>query len=154
VRFYAHKNWSIHVGITVNKTSNYTLYQQLKADPQTPPYYLRDQFQVGVWRVMVVEYFELLGPTAVRYKFLVHRGQAQSPEYTLSLGSYEITNEFARQRGQLQPGERLFHLDEYRPGRHAGLGFFKNEPPYDAIKAAVCKIIARGDSRSASEAGA
>lgn len=119
------------------------LYARLKAEPGAPPCYPRDQFQVRGWRIIALEFFELTGPQAVRYRFLVHRGQEQTPAYRLSLGSYEFTNAVARAQGTLAPGERLFHLDEYRADGHAGLRFFTGEPSYDEIKGMVCEYIAR-----------
>ena len=127
----------------------HALYQLLKANPQTPAYYLRDQFEAGEFTVAVVEYFELTGPQAVRYKFLVHRGEAQTPEFALSLGSYDMTNDFAHHGGMVPSDKRLFHLDEYRSGGHSGLGFFVDEPAYDTVKTAMTEVLMRRTSPDA-----
>lgn len=117
------------------------LYTKLKADPNMPPNYCRDQFTVGDRAVQAFENFEFGGDMAVRYIFYVFRAGGERPEYSISLGSYATTNQYMRERGSLQPGERLFHLDEYRPGGHRSLQFYKNEPPYDVVKSAVQEIL-------------
>jgi hypothetical protein len=118
------------------------LYNQQKADPNTPDKYCRDEFTVEGRVVQAFEHFELAGDMAKRYTFYIFGAGEQKPEYFISLGSYATTNEYMRQRGTLQPGERLFHLDEYRAGGgHRALGFYKGEPPYSAVKSAVQDIL-------------
>jgi hypothetical protein len=118
------------------------LYTERKADPKTPANYCRDQFTVGDRAVQAFENFEFGGDMAVRYTFYVFPPGGERPEYSISLGSYAATNQYMRERGQLQPGERLFHLDEYRPGgAHRSLGFYKGEPPYDMVKKAVQDVL-------------
>jgi tetratricopeptide (TPR) repeat protein len=118
------------------------LYNERKADPQRPANYCRDQFTVGDWAVRALENFEFGGDMAVRYTFYVFRPGEERPAYWISLGSYAATNQYMRERGQLQPDERLFHLDEYRPGgAHRSLGFYKGEPPYDFVKRVVQDVL-------------
>jgi hypothetical protein len=92
--------------------------------------------------VQALENFEFGGDMAVRYTFYIFRPGEERPSYSISLGSYAATNEYMRERGQLQADERLFHLDEYRPGgAHRSLGFYKGEPPYDVVKKAVQDVL-------------
>jgi hypothetical protein len=118
------------------------LYNERKADPQTPANYCRDQFTVGDRAVQAFENLEFGGDMAVRYTFYIFHPGEERPSYSISLGSYATTNQYMCERGQLQPGERLFHLDEYRPGgAHRSLGFYKGEPPYDVVKRAVQDVL-------------
>ena len=117
------------------------LYNKQKADPNMPANYCRDQFTVGNWAVQAFENFEFGGDMAVRYIFYVFRAGEERPAYSISLGSYATTNQYMRERGTLQPDERVFHLDEYRAGGHRSLQFYKNEPPYNAVKSAVQDIL-------------
>jgi hypothetical protein len=49
-----------------------------------------------------------------------------------------------RESGRLQPGERVYHLDEYRAGgAHRSLNFYKGEPPYHVVKKAVQDILSQ-----------
>lgn len=133
----------------------FALYNQLAASANKPAHYCRDQFRVGEWTVLAYEHFELVGDMAVRYGFQVFRGSGQKPEFMLSLGSYAATNQYMHQRSMLQldadnfhlePDERLFHLDEYRDNAHRTLAFYKNEPPYDIVKAAVQETLRQSDA--------
>jgi hypothetical protein len=103
--------------------------------------YCRDQFAVGDVRIMAFEFFDLEGETPIRYSFdqLDAAGQRVLARYTL--GSYATTNALALETGQIQPGERLFHLDGYKPGKHETYGFMVGEPGYDEVKAAVVQIL-------------
>ena len=119
----------------------FELYDQLEANADKPAHYCRDQFSVGEWTVLAYEHFELVGDMAVRYGFRVFQSGEKKPAYTLSLGSYATTNRYMRQRGTLQPGERLFHLDEYRDNMHRTLALYNNEPPYEIVKTAVQEAL-------------
>jgi tetratricopeptide (TPR) repeat protein len=104
--------------------------------------YCRDQFAVGEARVMALEFFDLEGETPIRYSFdlLDDSGQRVVARYTL--GSYAATNAIALESGQIQAGQRLFHLDGYKPGGvHETYGFMVGEPGYDEVKAAVTQIL-------------
>ena len=115
---------------------------RMKADSTRPAHYCRDQFSVGGWDVQAFEHFEFAGDRAIRYTFYIFRRGTQKPEYILSLGSYAATNQYMHERGELQPNERAFHLDEYHPdGRHHTRAFFKNEPPYEAVKTIVQRLL-------------
>ncbi len=118
------------------------LYNQRKGGENVPAYYCRDQFGIPNLRVMVYENFELSGDMAVRYTFHIFKSNQQIPEFTISLGSYALTNQYMHERGTLKPGERIFHLDEYRPGgSHRSLKFYNNEPPYDVVKNDVLAVL-------------
>ena len=120
----------------------FTLRNQSKSARAKIARYCRDQFQVKDIRVQAFEHFELVGEMAIRHTFYIFQPGEQKPSYTLSLGSYAATNQYMQQRGELQPNERLFHLDEYRPnGQHRAWRFFKNEPPYEVVKATVMDIL-------------
>lgn len=121
----------------------YALHQRLGADPQNLPCYPRDQFQVLGWRVLALEYFELSGPLAVRYQFLVHRGRALMPESILSLGMNDPVNLTVSRSDAPLPGERPFHLSEAAHGRLARIALYDGEPTYDDLKMVVCEYIAR-----------
>ena len=87
---------------------------------------------------------------AIRYSFdlLDEAGQRVVARYTL--GSYAQTNALALETGQIQPGQRLFHLDGYKPGGvHESYGFMVGEPGYDQVKEAVTRIL-QGTSRPSS----
>jgi len=105
-------------------------------------FYCRDQFEAAGKRVMVFEYFELLGDRAQRYAFRVLNAEGKEDHY-VSLGSYEMTNAIAHQTGEIKKDERLFHLDGYYRGEkdHATFAFFTNEPAYDEVKKAVVEIL-------------
>jgi hypothetical protein len=68
-----------------------------------------------------------------------------------TLGAYEGTNAFARETDQIQPGQRMFHLDGYKPGGvHETYGFIVGEPDYDTVKSAVLEIL-QGTRQSVSQ---
>ena len=137
-----------HSARDAERAELFALRSQVKGEQAELARYCRDQFQVDSFQVQAFEHFDLVGEMAVRYTFYIfqkadklHPGE-QKPAFTLSLGSYAATNAYMRERGKLQPHEHLFHLDEYRPnGHHQTRGFFKNEPPYDVVKAAVVDIL-------------
>jgi tetratricopeptide (TPR) repeat protein len=131
-----------HSARNAERTELFALRSQVKDEQAKLAHYCRDQFQVARFQVQAFEHFDLVGEMAIRYTFYIFQKGEQKPAFTLSLGSYAATNEYMRERGELQPHERLFHLDEYRPnGQHQTRGFFKNEPPYDVVKAAVVDIL-------------
>jgi tetratricopeptide (TPR) repeat protein len=104
--------------------------------------YCRDQFTVGDSQFLVFEFFELEGDWPIRYSFdvLDSSGQRVAARYTL--GAYKTTNAYARDAGQIQPGQRMFHLDGYKPGGvHETYGFFVGEPDYDTVKSAILQIL-------------
>ena len=120
----------------------FALYNQVKADPQTPKRYCRDEFEVGDLTVQAFEYFELLGEMAKRYDFYIFQAREPKPDYLISFGSYEQTNQYMQESGRLQPGQRAFHLDEYRPGGvHRSLAFCTGEPPYHVVKNVVLDVL-------------
>jgi tetratricopeptide (TPR) repeat protein len=120
----------------------FALRNRIKVDRSRPTQYCRDLFRVGEWDVQAGENFDFAGDWAVRYTFYIFQRGEPKPAYVLSLGSYAMTNQLMHERGELQPGERAFHLDEYHPdGRHHTRAFFKNEPPYEAVKTIVQRLL-------------
>ncbi len=116
--------------------------------------YLLDKIETQDELVYVMNFFELEGELAVRYKFNIFKPKdtfsGNNPNKVISLGSYKSTNDISRSLGDLDLKDRLFHLDGYYPdGKHETYGFFINEPSYDEIKKAVLKILS-GDSNPVS----
>jgi tetratricopeptide (TPR) repeat protein len=131
-----------HSARDAERAELFALRNQSKGAREKLARYCRDQFHVKDFQIQVFEHFELVGEMAIRYMFYILLPGEHKPSCTLSLGSYAATNEYMQQRGELQPDERLFHLDEYRSsGQHRTWKFFKNEPPYEVVKAAVTDIL-------------
>lgn len=104
--------------------------------------FCRDQITMGDSRIMVFEFFELEGDMPIRYSFDVPDSSGQQVAARYTLGAYESTNAYARDTGQIQPGQRLFHLDGYKPGGvHETYGFFVGEPDYDTVRSAVMQVL-------------
>lgn len=105
--------------------------------------YCRDQFEASGRSVFAYEFFEMEGPRARRYKFIVLKKDGDSEDFNISLGSYPATNDYMRESGKLKPGQRVFHLDGYyAEGLHKTFGFFEREPSYDQTRALVEEILA------------
>lgn len=104
-------------------------------------FFTREQFSIGNEKLIVHEYFKLVGKRAVKFSFLVLTESGDKIKYKLSLGSYNSTTEISRELGEIGKNERLYHLDGYYPGKHSTFGFFKGEPKYNLIKNNVIKII-------------
>lgn len=126
-----------------------------KAQPELfdEPFFCREQFKVGQRKVMVLEFFELSGARAVRYRFYVLK-EGESPGYLISLGSYASTNAIMQELGDVAQGERGFHLDGYYDGgvRHATFGFYNSEPSYAKVRESVVGIV-EGKVAPASQSG-
>ena len=106
--------------------------------------YVRDQFSVGINKVITLEYFDLKGDRAVRYSFMVLDTFGKKTMFKISLGSYQRMTEFFQAKGDLRENERVFHLDGYFPGgEHRTYGFFKGEPEYDVVRKLVIEILER-----------
>ena len=118
------------------------LWRTSRADDDEP-FFCRDQFQAGGRRLMVFEHYELEGPRAVKYTFIVLQPEVDEEDYRLSLGSNDATNQLAHELGEVAEGERAFHLDGYydEGTRHATFEIFKKEPDYDTVKAMVVEIL-------------
>lgn len=112
-------------------------------------HYLRDVFMVGDKRVMAMEHYELEGPRAVRYAFLVFAGGKEKPEYRISLGSYDATVAVWREtrKPKPKPGERVFHVDLYTASSQSLMGMFYPEPSYDEMRAKVKDIVAERNEK-------
>lgn len=115
----------------------FELHEQGKA---AQPLFCREQLRAGDKRVMALEYFELSGERAVRYRFEV-LDKTGRRLYLLSLGSYGLTNQIARETGELKPGERLFHLDYYGQAEHRTYAMYRSEPSYEDVRKAVVEVI-------------
>lgn len=116
----------------------FELHQQGKAQQ---PYFCREQFRLGDKRVMALEYFEMTGERAMRYRFEVLDKTGRDRLYFVSLGSYGLTNQIARETGDLKPGERLFHLDYYDKEGHRTYAMYRSEPGYEDTRKAVVEVI-------------
>jgi tetratricopeptide (TPR) repeat protein len=105
--------------------------------------YCRERLEVAGKKVLAFEHFELKGPRALRYAFVVLDEAGQKEAHRISLGSYDFTNSFwaERNKEKAAKGERLFHLDGYFPGGHATYGMYHPEPTYDEVRATVLKIL-------------
>ena len=117
--------------------------------------YCRERFEVAGLKVMAFEHFELKGPRALRYAFIVLDDTGDKEAYRISLGSYDSTNAIWAELNQdkAKGGGRLFHLDGYFPGgRHATYGMYHPEPTYDETRAVVLKILA-GERKPAASSG-
>jgi cytochrome c-type biogenesis protein CcmH/NrfG len=92
--------------------------------------FCRCQFTYDKSLIMVLEYFELTGPRAVRYSFNVVTPDTNEIQKRISLGSYDVTTDAARATGQIGPRDRMFHLDVYMPNGHETLAMFAKEPSF------------------------
>lgn len=107
-----------------------------------PSLFVRERFEVGEYRVIVANYYDMKGERAVRYSFNVRKPKEDQNQFRISLGSYDMTNEVAKSLGQMKPGERRYHLDGYFPkGEHRTYGFYNGEPAYPDVKKTVIEII-------------
>ena len=105
--------------------------------------YCRERLEVAGQKVMAFEHFELKGPRALRYVFIVLDAEGRGEARRISLGSYDLTNGVWAEsnKEKAAKGERLFHLDGYYPGGHATYGMYHPEPTYDEVRATVVKIL-------------
>ena len=105
--------------------------------------YCRERLEVAGKKVMVFEHFELKGPRALRYAFVVLDEAGERESYRISLGSYDATNGLWAELNKEKARQgRLFHLDGYfRDGSHATYGMYHPEPSYDEVRAVVIKIL-------------
>ena len=108
--------------------------------------YCRERLEVAGRKVMAFEHFELKGPRALRYAFIVLDESGEREAHRISLGSYDLTNSVWAEmnKEKAAKGERLFHLDGYFPGGHATYGMYHPEPTYDEVRATVLKILEGG----------
>jgi cytochrome c-type biogenesis protein CcmH/NrfG len=110
--------------------------------------YCCEQFTQGQSNIIVLEYFALQGPTAVRYSFNVLSADGKSIEKRITLGSYLDVTALAREQGTIQPGERLFHLDVYSVDAQGDVsnrqtyGMFTKEPTYEETRDLVKQYFA------------
>lgn len=108
-------------------------------------YFVREQFQEGGRKVMVVENFELKDDWARRYEFQVYEPGTDKPAFVISLGSYSYVNALVRKENA--SGPRMFHLDAYYPGNvHETYGFYEGEPSYEETRELVLSIL-RGERK-------
>ena len=105
--------------------------------------YCRERMEVAGQKLMVFEHFELKGPRALRYAFIVLDEAGEREARRISLGSYDATNNIWAELNKDKARQgRLFHLDGYFPGGgHATYGMYHPEPTYDEVRATVIKIL-------------
>lgn len=76
--------------------------------------FCRDQFTIGDEQFLAYHHFDF--PTGDESRFsAVCAGSDGEAKYWFRFWSSETTNAIAREHGELKDGERLFHIDEYRP---------------------------------------
>lgn len=104
-------------------------------------FYCREQFETSGYKLVVFEHFELKGPRALRYVFMISKPGTE--DFKISLGSYDLTSNIWRETTKPTPkeGERLFHLDGYFMNGHATYGMYHPAPTYDETRAIVVKIL-------------
>lgn len=51
--------------------------------------------------------------------------------------------------GKLESGERLYHLDLYRPKTHETYAFYAGKPTYETVRTEVMSILS-GDAKPVS----
>lgn len=104
-------------------------------------FYIRDQFEAGEFRVMVLEYYELEGERPLALKFRLLKGD-ESLDRFISLGSYPLTTELMRSQGLIGPKDRGWHLDEYEAdGGHKTYGIYPKRPAYPKLRKMVAEIL-------------
>lgn len=105
--------------------------------------YTMDQFRVGSRQVLTRIPFEPDKERRVLYIFVITKPDSDETEdYYLSLGTYELDTQMGLESGHLKPGQRYYHLDEYRPRGHATHEFVVGEPDYETVKQWVTGIVA------------
>ena len=118
------------------------LIDQWREDEIDQPHFCREQFEVAGRRVQVYEHFELEGPRALRYAFIVLKPDGREADFRVTLGSYDITTQIAREQGDVGKDERIFHLDGYYAGgEHRTFGMFKKEPTYEETRGYVVEVL-------------
>ena len=118
------------------------LVDQWREDEIDQPHFCREQFEVAGRRVQVYEHFELEGPRALRYAFIVLKPDGREADFRVTLGSYDITTQIAREQGDVGKDERIFHLDGYYSGgEHRTFGMFKKEPSYEETRGYVVEVL-------------
>lgn len=104
-------------------------------------FYCREQFESSGYKLVVFEHFELKGPRALRYVFMISKPETE--DFKISLGSYDLTSNIWRETTKPTPkeGERLFHLDGYFKNGHATYGMYHPAPTYEETRSIVIKIL-------------
>lgn len=76
--------------------------------------FCRDQFTIRDEQFLVHHHFDF--PTGDESRFTAYcAGREGKTKYLFRFWSSETTNAIAREGGELKRGERLYHIDEYRP---------------------------------------
>lgn len=105
-------------------------------------FYVREQHQVDMGKVFVLEYFELKGERARKYVFKVQDPKTGKNKMDVSLGSYNSTTQISRELGDIGPNDRVYHLDGYTPdATHYTYAFYNSEPQYDVVRKLVYKVL-------------
>lgn len=102
--------------------------------------FCREQTLINGKQVFAFEFFDSKPPRNLFYRFSVLKPDGNE-EFYFSLGSSEDTTKIAQEVGDIKASDRLFHLDEYRPGKHTTFGFYKAKPSYDAVRAEVVAAL-------------
>jgi len=95
---------------------------QLRAETQDEAYkkkrsFCRDQFRIGEEQFLAHHHFDF--PKGDDTCFTIYCiGEDNKPKYSFKFWCMASTNEIAREVGTLKEGERLHHIDEYRPEGH------------------------------------
>lgn len=104
--------------------------------------FCREQFDFEDSKVMVFEYFTLVGERAVKYSFKVLDPESLEEKFRISLGSYEVTTAVMLATGSIKEGERGYSLDGYYPGNaHRTFALLHSEPTYDAVRTMVMEVL-------------
>jgi Flp pilus assembly protein TadD len=117
------------------------LFELHKAKRTQSKSFKREAFKVGDrYRVRAYELYELVGPQALRYQFVVEDNTRKEP-LKISLGSYDLTTAVMRGTGTIASDQRAWHLDLYDGPRHETYGMFTSEPSYAETRAIVIGVL-------------
>ncbi len=107
--------------------------------------FCREQATIDGHRVMVFQNFAPKGDRMIHVTFhLIDSDGRDTSRY--SLGSYDVTTAVAREAKDIGPKDRLYHLDYYFGRNHSTIAFYREPPPYDALRDAVWAAM-RGELR-------
>lgn len=117
----------------------FRLFREGRAEQE---WFCREQFVSGKSLVQAMEYFELKGPQAMKYRFQVMDEKREKALYVISLGSYSLTTAVGRENGSIKKDERMYHLDYYQGREHRTYGMYNAKPPsYEEVRKMVVEII-------------
>ena len=108
-------------------------------------YFFRDQFTIGEYDIIALQYYKLEGKRAKRYHFVVEKEKSPKSSYAITLGSYPETTLMAREQGNIKEDERIWHVDGYTGTRHFTYAFFNTKLSYQKMKEIVIEIVKDDD---------